>query len=356
MIGAAARPASRRRRSIRRRLAVAVGALAVLVPSGDALADPAGPTDYRSEVVAVEPPTPSIDVRVLGGDSFVQLVVAPGTEAVVVGYQGEEYLWFRPDGTVLENRNSPSTYTNQDRYGAEVPPFATPDAPPDWVEVGADHRFAWHEHRAHWMQRSRPLGAEPGDQILEAVIPLVVDGVPVDVTVTSTWQPAPSPAPVVLGAVVGAATVAAVWLLRRRPALAVAATLPVAVVALVAGVWQFRSLPAETDPRWIWWVVPVIAVVCAVVGAVAGAFGGRFVAQAALLLVGAELAVWGFVRRDGLGRAIVPTDAPGWFDRLATTSALAAGLGVVAAALWALFGPVGERSAQRVIEPTVQPG
>ena len=33
--------------------------------------------------------------------------VEPGVEAMVIGYEGEDYLWFRPDGVVLENQNSP---------------------------------------------------------------------------------------------------------------------------------------------------------------------------------------------------------------------------------------------------------
>ncbi|HSP28894.1 MAG TPA: hypothetical protein VLN74_10135, partial [Ilumatobacteraceae bacterium] len=62
-----------------------------------AFADPPGPTDYQSEIVSVAPETPEIEVGVIGGDSFVELRVEPGTEAMVVGYEGEDYLWFRPD-------------------------------------------------------------------------------------------------------------------------------------------------------------------------------------------------------------------------------------------------------------------
>ena len=84
-------------------------------------ADPAGPTDYRSEVVSVDPATADIEVEIIGGDSFVQLTAQPGTDVIVVGYRGEPYLWFRPDGTVAENRNAPTTYQNLSRYGSEAP-------------------------------------------------------------------------------------------------------------------------------------------------------------------------------------------------------------------------------------------
>ena len=174
--------------------AALLGVLLALALGSPAFADPAGPTDYRSEIIAVEPPTPAIVVEIIGGDSFLQLEAEPGTEVLVVGYQGEPYLRFLPEGGVLENRNAPTTYTNESRYGGdEIPPNASASAEPDWQLLSDGHRWAWHDHRIHWMQRDRPLGASSGDQILEAVVPLVVDGTEVKVTVISTWQPMPGP-------------------------------------------------------------------------------------------------------------------------------------------------------------------
>ena len=315
----------------------AAGGLFTLGLASPALADPAGPTDYRSEVVAVEPATPTIEVGIIGGDSFFQLTAAPGTEVVVIGYQGEDNLWFRADGTVWENRNSPSTYLNEDRLGGGgIPASASADAAPDWRKVASGGSFAWHDHRAHWMQEARPFGLGPGDQILESVIPLVVDGVDVEVTVTSTWEPAPSPLPAVAGVVAGLALGAAAWFLRRsRWVLALAA--PPVLLALAVGVWQFRSLPPETGPRLVWWVLPMIAVVSCAVGIVAAVRSSTFVPRAAMLLVGVELAIWGLVKRDGLSAAIIPTDAPQALDRFATTLALASGAAFTAVALATLF-------------------
>jgi len=321
-------------------LAGLLGLLLAISIASPVRADPAGPTDYLSEVVSVEPSTDTIGTAIVGGDSFFDLTVVEGTEVFVIGYEGEDYLWFRPDGSIWENRNSRATYLNRDRYNdeaIEIPPSAGRDAEPDWHQVGSDGHYAWHDHRAHWMQQSRPFGAAPGDQILEAVIPLVVDGDEVEVTVISTWQPAASPVPMVLGFVVGVAVAAGAFLLRRAGRAPLTAVAPVAVLALVVGVWQFRSLPPETDPRLIWWVLPAIAVVSAAVGLVAERRFGRFVGDAALLIVGVELAVWGFAKRDGFGAAIIPTDAPGWLDRFATALALAAGVGAAVGALWWLF-------------------
>ncbi len=326
---------------LRRRWRLVVGVLAGLVGSGlvggVAHADPAGPTDYQTVVVDVDPPAPTIHPTIVGGDSFVELRVDRGTDVVVLGYQDEDALWFRADGTVLENRNSPSTYLNDDRFATgDVPPTATADAEPDWHEIASDGEWAWHDHRAHWMQTTPPAGRGPGDEILDAVIPMRVDGTPVEVRVVSTWLPAPSPAAAWLGALAGVTFAVAAWGVRRMGLPAVLATLPVAVAAAVIGAWQYFSLPASTGPRVVWVVLPGVAVVCAVVGSVVGR-RSRFVADAAVLVVGAELAIWGFIKRDGLGAAIVPTDAPYWADRLVTAMSLTGGVAFVGLAVWWLF-------------------
>lgn len=319
-----------------------LGVLAGLGLAGAAappvLADPPGPTDYQSEVRSIVPETSAIEVGIVGGDSFVELRVEPGVEAIVIGYEGEEYLWFRSDGVVLENRNSPATYLNANRYGTDgVPSTARADAEPTWEQVATGGYWAWHDHRAHWMQSARPFGLEAGDQILEAVIPIVVDGETVEVTVISTWQPAPTPAALWLGVVAGLGVGVGAWFLRGRRVPAIAASVPLVVLAVVVGAVQYLSLPSATDPRPIWIVLPLIAAVSVVVGLLLAARRRRFAADAAMLLVGVELAVWGIAKRDGLGAAIVPTNAPYWLDRFATSAAMVGGVMLVATAIWSLF-------------------
>lgn len=335
--------------SIRRLVAgLALGAAAAVAVAAPVFADPPGPTDYLSTVRSIEPPTSTIEVGIVGGDSFVELRVHAGVEAMVIGYEGEDYLWFRPDGVVLENQNSPATYLNANRYGGSgVPATARADAEPDWKQVASGGYWAWHDHRAHWMQNARPFGLGPGDQILEAVIPVVVDGETVEVTVASTWQPEPSSLPMWFGALAGVAVVIGAFLLRSGPVPPIAATLPPALLALYAGYAQYGSLPAETGPRPVWIVLPIVAVVSAAVGVLLAARGRRFAADAAMLLVGVELAIWGFVKRDGLDAAIVPTDAPYWLDRFATAWALVGGVGIAALALWRLFATGGAVSESR---------
>ena len=333
-----------------------VGALVIIASLGattTVYADAAGPTDYRSEVVSVDPETPTIEVAIVGGDSFVELTADEGTEVFVLGYEGEQYLWFRPDGSVFENQNSPATYINGSRYGAiEIPSTVDVDADADWKQVGSGGHWAWHDHRTHWMQTSRPAGRHPGDQILDATIPLVVDGVDVEVDVISTWLPAPSSIPAAFGAIVGAALAALSWRLRRRGVPSVTATAPAALAALVVGAWQYLSLPAVTGPRPIWFVLPLIAVVSAAFGIVTGRRGRTFAADAAQLLVGVELAIWGFLRRDGLSAAIIPTGAPHWLDRFTTAMALVGGVSFAGLALWWLFVATGISGSR---EPTGSP-
>ncbi len=324
-------------------LAVLAG---VLAPASAVFADPAGPTDYRSEVIGVDPPTAGISVAILGGDSFIELTVEQGTDAVVIGYRGEPYLWFRPDGTVLENRLSPSTYLNAERYGTDFPDFADPDAPPEWREVGSDGRWSWHDHRGHLMQPVPPFGTQPGDRILEAVVPLVVDGSDVDVTVISTWEPEPSSAPIWIGALLGVfvALLAGITLSRGGPVAAVA-IIP-AAFGLIAGGWQYMSLPAETGPRLTWWLLPLLAGLAGACALLPFVRDDRVIAPVLLLLAGGLLVGWSWMRLDGLTAAIVPTNAPNWFDRGATVGVLMGGVAMGMFAVWELVA--GMRRPDRV--------
>ncbi|MFV0258073.1 MAG: hypothetical protein ACK5PP_06455 [Acidimicrobiales bacterium] len=170
--------------------------LLVLAPARPAAADPPGPTDYQTTVEAVDPDNPGIEITILGGDSFVELAAEPGVEVEVIGYEGEPYLHFWPDGTVMVNERSPSRWLNEDRYSdTEVPAEASATAEPAWQEVADGGVYAWHDHRAHWMVATHPPSAEPGDTVLEGVVPMVVDGTPVAVHVRSVLLPPPSPGP-----------------------------------------------------------------------------------------------------------------------------------------------------------------
>ena len=312
------------------------GIVAVLAP-GVAHADPAVPTDFSTEIVAVEPETPAIDVGVVGGDSFVELTVERGTDVVVLGYWGEPYLHFASDGTVAENRRSPTVAENEDRYGSGTSSAAdATGADSQWVTVATDGSYAWHDHRAHWMSTAPPSGAR-GQQVQTGVIPLQVNGADVDVSVAVTWEPAPSRVPVVAGAIVAGFAVLIVLSARYRVAWVL-----VIVAAAAAGIgwWQIVSVPPETGPSSIGWLLPAIAGAAAVV---AISLGRSLISHGLVALAGLQLVLWAFLRRDGLVKALLPTDAPYWLDRGVTAAAAVVGaVGIVAGVLGALRLPAAE--------------
>jgi hypothetical protein len=295
---------------------------AALVVAALAPGDAAGPTDYRTTVVSITPPTDKISVEVVGGDAFLELTAEPETNVMVLGYQSEPYLRFRPDGVVLENQRSPTTYLNKSRFGGTAPAGADPDLPPDWEVVARNGRYVWHDHRAHWMEHDPPPFSVPGDQILSSSIPLQVDGVDTTVAVTVDWLPSPSRVPLYVGVGIAVALVAVALVLRRRIAWVLLLT---AAAAAGIGWWQYASLPAETGPLAVWWLLPAVAVGSA---ALALLLAYRLVSYALVLLGAVELGAWVMLRRDSLFRALIPTDAPFWLDR--GVMAAAAAVAVVA--------------------------
>lgn len=367
--------AAARRRSARRLLARSGTALlsiliALVAAAPTALADPAGPTDYQTEIIGIEPDVDGISLEVIGGDSFVELTVDPGVEVMVLGYRGEDYLHFLADGTVLQNERSPSRWLNDDRFGdGTIPPEATPDAEPEWVQVSDDGQFAWHDHRSHWMNEARPPAAGPGDVILEAVIPMIVSGTPVEVAVRSTWVEAPTTAaPVAVGAI-AALALGIVVVGRTRTggrnrsdepndaappgpvsgiAVAALTTAGVAAIALALGFVAYTSVPSETGPSPLFWFLPAIAVVLAAAALIARR-SQAFAAASILAVAALVLAFWGWLRREALVRAIIPTDAPAWLDRIGIATAIAVGVVALVAAVWtaatpAAVAPTPERS------------
>jgi hypothetical protein len=297
--------------------------LFVALPALPAAADPAGPTDYRAEVVGVDPPVEGLHLRVLGGDSFLELEAPPGVEVLVLGYQHEPYLRFAPDGLVQENRRSPTTYLNQDRFGrAAVPVEAAPGADPEWHTVARGGSYAWHDHRTHWMLPQEPHGTRRGEPVLRGAVPLRVADRPVEVTVQVTWLPEPSWIPAGLGALVGAGLGLAAASRRDRRVLAGVA-LAAAGAASGAAAVAYTSVPAETGPR----LAPVALALVAVVLSLAAMLRRRWAAPL-VLVASVELILWAVLRRQGLSAAILPTDLPGWLDR-----SLTAGVGMAALVL-----------------------
>lgn len=322
------------------RLVVVVVAAIVVVLPAVALADPAGPTDYRTEIVGVDPPVPDLGLAMLGGDSFLELTAPPGVEVAVVGYEGEPYLRFDPDGTVHQNLRSPSTYLNEDRFAeTELPPEADAAAEPEWVQVADDGRYAWHDHRTHWMNPQPPPGAEPGDTILEAVVPLRIDGEAVLVTVRSEFVAPPGPWASSLGAVVG--LVLAAGAVRAGSTAPRVALVVLATAALGVGLWERFSMPTEAAASPLVFLLPAGALLFALAARPGSPVAGIAAAASAVQLVG-----WSIVRWGVMVEPILPTDAPWALDRFVTGMVLAGGAWLLATSVRSVVrGPAGAAEA-----------
>ena len=180
-----------------------------------------------SEVRAVRPPVPGLELAVVDGDRFLRLENGARAAIVVEGYDDEPYLRFRPDGTVQENIRSPSKYVNEDRYGRKpVPPQAQSGAAPRWRTVSTDGTRQWFDHRIHVMTPGTPQEVRDTSKrtkIFDWRVPITVDGRPVAALGTLTWEPDSSDSGgVSAGLIAGLAVLAAMlaagaWLrLRRR--------------------------------------------------------------------------------------------------------------------------------------------
>lgn len=303
----------------RRHLIALLVALFVVATPNVAVADAAGPTDWRTTIVAVEPAAPTVEFSIVGGDAFVRAIVDPGHELVVFGYDGEPYLRIDADGTVSENARSFATYYNTERYGSDdIPDLVDNDAPPEWRQVGEGGDWAWHDHRAHWMSET-PIGLEPGDVLPAQSIPVAVDGVSTQILVETRLLEAPSSWPAVFGGLLGLQLgLLGAWIGRATSTLT---TLVLASAATVAGVAQFASLPASTAPLTTWWLLPVLSIGAAV-GVIVLYRRAPWVELGLQVGGAAFLLLWALQRRRHLTRSIVPTDLSPGLDRAITAGVL----------------------------------
>jgi hypothetical protein len=198
--------------------------------------------DSRIEQV---PALPGVTWRVYPGGEYLEVTNRGRSELIVLGYSGEPYLRVGPDG-VQRNRNSPATYLNAERFGdVAVPPRADADAPPEWERLTDEPRYAWHDHRIHWMAPDPPgvaTDAPPaGLEVFAWAVPVVYDGERLAVRGRLMWVPS-SPWWAWLGLGL-ALTAGALAGLRRRDRLAIAR--PAAVVVAAVALFNLVHLPDE---------------------------------------------------------------------------------------------------------------
>lgn len=314
-------------------IALLVALIVVVDPPAASAGVPAG--DTESKVVSVEPASPAIDLRVLGGDETLRLDVDPGHEVVVLGYLGEPYLRVDGQGNVFENQRSPAVTANADRYNTGTPPpSADATAPPEWAQVGRGGTFEWHDHRMHWMTEAVPVPGEPGDLVFAWTVDLTVDGNPVAVAGELRRGEASPGWPWFLLAGVVAAAVVTVGL-RRRPSIATAMASAAAVTALAIGLTVGERLALEcwTCGRVLDLVPLAVALGAVLASAVVRGRGARL-STAALALV--ALTGWLLVHLRVLTSSVVVS---AWPDAVVRSGvAVALGIGVAGLALAAVEG------------------
>jgi hypothetical protein len=180
------------------RLALAVAVVAVLVTAPVATGHGGGSPNYRSVVTSVRPSAPGVTISVIDRDDRLRLVSTSQSEIVILGYDGEPYLRFTPDGA-FRNTRSPATYLNEDRLGdVDVPATADADAEPDWEQVAAHPTFEWHDHRIHWMSPIDPpqVRDDPSvpHHVFDWTVQGTVDGRPFTISGRLGYEP-PSSSP-----------------------------------------------------------------------------------------------------------------------------------------------------------------
>jgi len=342
-------------RTVRRLAAIVcvlVGLTVLAAPAAGA--DGVRPGNFESVIDAVEPPTDSVEVEIVGGDSFFQVTVQPGVAVDIPGYDGEPYLRVQADGTVEQNRRSTSTYINESRDGdvGRLPSIVDGDAEPDWEQIADGGRVAWHDHRVHWMLDTPPeTGADGLVQAWE--LPLRVDGAEVVVAgrLLRHGDVLPWAGLLAAAVAVGAA------LLARRQDWRAPLLLTASLVATVLAVSTQLANPPGAEASLLPIVWAVLAAVVSVVALTAGRLApGRLpsvVTDLALPLGAvALLAGWAVPQLGVLWMPTVPGTLAPWLVRAATGVVLGLATGV---AVGVLLRPSAAPPGTAVAPPEPQP-
>lgn len=303
----------RRRSVVRRAGAVIVAATVILVATaGPALADPAVPTNYRSQVTNLDPDLEGLAIQVSGGDAFLVVAVAPGHVLEIPGYFGEPYLRVDREGLVWRNLHSPARYINTSRYGTVIPEDANATADPEWERVGDGGRFAWHDHRTHWMSKDLPpaITGDRAQLIFPWEFTMVFDGTPVLVHGELVWFPAENPFGPLLIGLIGLVPLA-FWRRGHTSLIAIhLATL--ACLALFVATVQYAATPIDRAfPSVL--IVPASGVMLAITSLALKAWPLR--SGAARLLSGMALVIWGLSNLDVLTAPVLPSALPTSVER-----------------------------------------
>lgn len=300
------------------------------------------PSNFRSEIVRMEPALPGVSVRVVDLGSEIELTNRSATEVTVLGYAGEPYLRVGPEG-VFENLRSEATYINRGRNGGTVPEGVdtSASAAPDWNKVSEANSARWHDHRIHWMgdQLPPPVRANP-DQFLrvsEQDVVLVQNGERSTVTVALDWVPAPNPLSwfVVIGGLFALGLIAA---LRPQWRITLAVLLGVLVVVdaahSIAYVIPQPGANLTKTVRFLGGSFVSVVLWIVAIPTIVGILRRRTEALYGVVFVGLMVAlVGGATDLSALWKSQVPNAGPAALTRLEIAISLGLGAGLVAGAI-----------------------
>jgi hypothetical protein len=324
-----------------RRLVAAAGAGLVLVIGSAAPAEAhtitgVSPTDYRSQIIGVDPSLPGVTVRLLDLGNRVELVNRGTEDVVVLGYSGEPYLRVGPGG-VFENRRSPSVALNRTSATTASPvttlaPNADLLGPPSWHRTAGGRSVRWRDRRTRW-EGSAPAAVKAAPDQTQVVVPQWLIGLRRGAQAASvfgriTYVPGPSPAPWLGVAVVLLAATAASGLLRRWGA---AMSVALALLIAVDVVHSFGIAAATHDPVLTQVGRVVLGGIVATLGWIVGAAAiGPLQDEREGGLVGAAVAGFLLAAFSGVGDlpTLIRSQVPYSFSASAARAAVAVTMGV----------------------------
>jgi len=175
------------------RTLIAATAAVLLLAGAPLAAAHQGNPNMRSAVTAITPETDGLTVTVLNNDDRLELHNTSGEDVVIEGYSGEPYARVLGDGTVAVNTNSEAYYLNDDRYGDVKVPKGL-GGEPKWKKLSGTGRFEWHDHRMHWMSKSKPPQVSDEDakaHIFDWKVPITIGGAQGRIDGTLDWVPLP---------------------------------------------------------------------------------------------------------------------------------------------------------------------
>lgn len=303
-------------------------------------------SNYRSQVVAVEPPAPGVRVGVIDNGSRLELAYTGTGEVVVLGYRGEPYLRITPRG-VEENLRSPATYLNTTLTAtAPVPEYADPQAEPEWRHVSTSPVARWHDHRAHWMSADPPpaVQRDPGVRYVifdPWVVSILADGTRVEVRGALAWEPPPdtgrwwTATALVFAGILGV-------LLRTSQLWVRIAGLGLGLVADLVGTTGRCLASSESLFRRGSLYLYALLILLGIARGWLHAVRGHRLPVLAIGLAGLVLATQsGAARISTFSYSQLPSTVPGTVERAATVVCMAVGWALLADFVWSLYRVTG---------------